>query len=184
MKQLLLFFMLVALQTTSHAQVTMPSNEPLSASATAAPTLRFGYLSYQTALEAMPDYAVARRNLDDLRIKYDNEMKRVEDEFNSKYESFLEGQRDFAPSILQKRQIELHDLIEKNMAFKNEAKRLLEQAEKEALAPLKEKLAQAIKRIAVERNLAFVLNTDNNAVPFVNTEMGFDISAAVANVVK
>ena len=37
--------------------------------------------------------------------------------------------RDFAPSILQKRQAELQEMMEKNVAFKNESKRLLAQAD-------------------------------------------------------
>ena len=65
--------------------------------------IKFGYFSYQEALKAMPDYAIAQQNLSDLRSKYDAETKRSEDEFNKKYEEFLEGQRDFAPSIRDKR---------------------------------------------------------------------------------
>ena len=92
-------------------------------------TIKYGYLSYQEVLKFMPEYAVTQTKLADLKQKYDNEMKRVEDEFNKKYEQFLEGQKDFAPTILRKRQVELQELIAKNIAFKEEAKRLLAQAE-------------------------------------------------------
>ena len=85
----------------------------------------------------MPEYAIARTNLQDLRNKYDAETKRVEEEFNRKYEEFLEGQSDFAPTILQKRQTELQELLKKNVAFKAEIAKLLKQAEKEAYAPLR-----------------------------------------------
>lgn len=93
------------------------------AATTAAPpqaaVLSFGYFSYKAVMEQMPEYATAQRTLSTLRAKYDAEMKRVEDEFNMKYEQFLEGQHDFAPSILQKRQAELQDLMQKNQAFKS-----------------------------------------------------------------
>ena len=79
-------------------------------------TIKYGYLSYQEVLKFMPEYAVAQTKLADLKQKYDNEMKRVEDEFNKKYEQFLEGQKDFAPTILRKRQVELQELIAKNIA--------------------------------------------------------------------
>ena len=61
---------------------------PLLASA----QIRFGYFSYDTVLKSMPDYLMAQRNIDDLRQKYDNEMKRSEQEFNAKYEEFLDAQ--------------------------------------------------------------------------------------------
>ena len=39
----------------------------------------------------MPGYAIAKHNMDELREKYDAETKRVETEFNAKYEEFLDG---------------------------------------------------------------------------------------------
>lgn len=90
---------------------------------------RIAFFSYDEAMHAMPEYEAARKNLGLLRAKYDAEIKRAEDEFNNKYEEFLDGQRDFAPLILQKRQAELQELMRKNVAFKAEAERLLEQAE-------------------------------------------------------
>ena len=54
------------------------------------PVLRFGYVSYETALKAMPDYATASKRLAELKAKYDDEARRVADEFNAKYEEFLE----------------------------------------------------------------------------------------------
>ncbi len=141
--------------------------------------VKFGYLSYQQALKSMPEYATAQTKLATLRAKYDNEMKRVEDEFNKKYEQFLEGQKDFAPSILQKRQAELQELIAKNIAFKEEAKRLLQQAETEAYAPLKAKLAEVLRGIGEARGFLFVLNTDNDNLPYVNATAGEDISGLV-----
>ena len=132
----------------------------------------------------MPEYAAAQTKLATLPTKYDDEMKRVEDEFNKKYEQFLEGQKDFAPSILQKRQAELQELIAKNIAFKEEAKRLLQQAEVEAYAPLKAKLAEVLRGIGEARGFLFVLNTDNDNLPYVNATAGEDISALVKDCLR
>jgi Outer membrane protein len=174
MKQLALIIMLALGTAQLQAQDTTPIVAPA-----ATPALHFGYFSYQGLFESMPDYALAKRNIDDLRIKYDNEMKRVENEFNAKYEQFLEGQRDFAPSILQKRQAELQELMEKNTAFKKEAQRLLQQAEDEAYKPLRTRLDAAIQQVGKDKGLAFILNTDNQAVPYINAATGEDVSAAI-----
>ena len=69
--------------STVSSTATVPSQQ-------AAPSFHYGFLSCQSALEAMPGYADARRSLADLKAKYDAEMKRVEDEFNAKYEAFLD----------------------------------------------------------------------------------------------
>lgn len=152
-------------------------------SAALQPALRFGYFSYREALRAMPEYAQAEKNINDIRVKYDAEQKRSEDEFNAKYEEFLDGQRDFAPSIRQKRQAELQQLMESNMQFRKEAQRLLDQARQDAYAPLKQKLKAELRRIAAERHLAFILNTDNDALPFADETLGEDLNAIVKEAV-
>ena len=156
----------------------------LTLSANAQTPLKYGYFSFSEALKAMPAYAVAERNMADLRAKYAEEGKRVEDEFNKKYEQFLDGQRDFAPSILQKRQAELQEMMEKNVAFKTESQRLLAQAEADSKASLKVRLRAIVARIGADRGYAFILNTDNDAVPYVNNAVGEDINALVKDAVR
>ena len=110
-----------------------------------------------------------------LEEKYAAETRRVEDEFNAKYEAFLEGQRDFPPTILKKRQSELQELLEKNIAFKNESKRLLAEAKAELMKPLREKLTTVLNTIGQEMGLAFIINTDNDSCPFINPQKGVNV---------
>lgn len=147
-------------------------------------TLRFGYISYQEALKAMPEYNTSLQEIEALKGKYAEELKRVEDEFNVKYEDFLNKQKDFAPSILRKRQAELQDLIKKNVAFKEESQRLLKQAEQESNAVLCTKLNTILTQLGVEHGLAFVLNTDNDAAPYVNKLLGEDLLPFVKETLK
>jgi len=144
----------------------------------------FGYLSYDQTLKSMPEYVIVQKKLADLTAQYEAETKRVEDEFNTKYEQFLEGQRDFPPTILQKRQSELEELMEKNIAFKEESRQQLASAEEEMTAPIKTRLSDTIAKIAKERGLALVVNTDSNACPFIDPSMGEDINTFVQDALK
>lgn len=164
-------------RTAMTEQANVPQNNTQT-------SLRFGYLSYTSVLKLMPDYIAAQRNIDDLRTKYDIEMKRVENEFNQKYEQFLEGQHDFAPSILQKRQAELQELMDKNIAFKQKAQQLLKDAETKAYEPVYQRLDTVIQRVGQALGLAFILNTDAHAVPFIDTSVGVDVTATIADAVK
>jgi len=161
MKKNLLIFFFLALPFIANAQI------------------RFGYFSYDEALKSMPDYILAMKDMEKLRSQYENETKRAEEEFNSEYENFLEGQKDFAPAILRKRQGELQNMMERNIAFKEEAHRLLQSAERDALAPLKDKLAAVLGKIGRDRGYALIINTDANACPYIDISMGEDISTLV-----
>ena len=145
---------------------------------------RFGYLSYEAALKSMPDYAIVQQKMADLRAQYQAETKRVEEEFNRKYEDFLDGQRDFPKTILQKRQSELQELMEKNIAFREHSLEELAQAEQQAMAPLRIRLIEALSKIGRERGYAFIVDTDQKALPFINPAMGEDITEQVTTLLQ
>lgn len=147
-------------------------------------TVKFGYLSYDSVMQAMPEYAEMQTSMEQLRTQYEAEQKRVAEDFNAKYEEFLDGQKNFPRTILQKRQSELQEMLDKNIAFKKEGRRLLCKAEAEAKAPIQQKLAEAVASVAQERGFAFVLNTDANAAPWINPAMGEDITEAVKAALK
>ena len=141
--------------------------------------LKFGFLSYQAVLQSMTDYTQVQVDMAQLREKYQAEQKRVEDDFNKKYEEFLDGQASYPKTILQKRQSELQEMLNKNIAFKRESQQLLEKAEAEALAPLKARLAEALANVGTARGLAFILNTDANSAPWINLSLVEDVTEAV-----
>ena len=167
-KILFLFFTLLSL--TVSAQET-----------TAASALRIGYLSYETTLKSMPEYAVTQDSIQKLNKAYEQEVKRTEDEFNQKYESFLEGQREFPRTILLKRQNELQDLMQRNVDYRVQARREIQEAEQSLMAPLHERLSLALSVIARQRGLALVVNTDSKACPFIEPALSINVQLLVAD---
>ena len=147
-------------------------------------TFRFGYLSYEAALKSMPDYTIVQQKLSDLRQQYQDETLRVEDEFNRKYEEFLEGQREFPKTILQKRQTELQELLDKNLEFKEHSRMELEKAEQDLMAPLKIRLIEVLGNIGRQRGYAFIVDTDTKALPSINPAMGIDLNQQVQDALK
>ena len=133
------------------------------------PAVLFGYLSYDSVIVAMPQYAIVQARLRELREAYDKEVSRVEEEFNQKYEAFLDGQRDFPRTILE---------------FKQQGRRDLQQAEADAMAPLHEKLRQVIATVARNRGLALVVNTDSNACPFIEPSSSINIQEETIALLK
>ena len=144
-----------------------------------APALKFGYLSYDLALKSMKEYATVQMRMDSLRSAFNAEMQRVEDEFNRKYEDFLDGQKDFPRTILLKRQTELQEMLQKNIAFKQQSVQEMKDTEAQLMAPLRIHLNEAIATIAREQGLALVINTDANACPFIEPAMGVDVNELV-----
>lgn len=140
---------------------------------------QFGYLSYNTIFEQMPEFRQAQESFAAIKAKYDAEATRSESEFQRKFAEFLQGQKDFPASILQKRQAELQDLMDKSVEFRRQSRGLLRKAEAELQAPVVARLDEAIRAVGAELGLIFVLNTDGNSLPFVHPQVGVDITQPV-----
>lgn len=143
---------------------------------------RFGYISFNSVLVQMPEYALAQQQYNELKGKYEAEATRSEDEFQRKFAEFMQGQRDFPPSIMQKRQAELQELMEKGISFRRESQELLAEAEQALKQPAIDRLNEAIRTVGATEGLMFVLSTDGNSVPFMHPDAGVDITAKVLEI--
>ena len=146
--------------------------------------IKFGYLSYDSVMVSMPEYADFTTSMAQLREQYEAEMKRVENDFNKKYEEFLDGQATFPKTILQKRQSELQEILDRNIDFKKQSQKMLSDVEANLMNTIKTTINMAVSVVAQERGYAFVLNTDKEAVPFINPALGEDITEAVKALLK
>lgn len=146
--------------------------------------IKIGKFSYNDILTQMPEYSISQTNLEQLRAQYAAELKSAEDEFNEKYELFLDQQASLAESIRQKRQSDLQALLDRNAQFRKEAERLVAQAEKDALAPLRQKLDEAIKKLGSSRGYLVLVNTDSNAFPYFNESIAEDVSKDLIELTK
>lgn len=168
MKKTVLFLLLTVVSLAVSAQDTKDSV-----------AIKFGYLSYDSVMVAMPEYAEFKTNMAQLREQYEAEQKRVENDFNKKYEEFLDGQATFPKTILQKRQSELQEMLDRNIDFKKQSQKMLNNVEANLMNNIKTTINTAVSIVAQERGFAFVLNTDKEAVPFINPAQGEDITEAV-----
>ena len=177
---LMVIFQAAVITAGAQTDTTVVANSTVVTQTTA----RYGYLSYQEALKSMPQYAMVQKQMENLRSQYQAETLRVEEEFNRKYEEFLEGQREFPKTILQKRQTELQQLMEKNIEFKANSLKELDAAEKDAMAPLRLRLNDVLREIGINKGYAFIYDTDTKALPFLNPEMGDNINLIVKDALQ
>ena len=145
---------------------------------------KIGYFSYKAILEDMPDYVTAMLGVETLRKQYDEELKAASDEFNEKYELFLDQQSMLDESIKQKRQADLQSLLDRNTQFRNESMRLLRQAEQDALAPVKQKLNKAIQSVGYSGAFLLIVNTDSEACPYIDSNSAEDVTAKIKSYIR
>lgn len=140
---------------------------------------KYGYLSYNSLLHAMPEYKEMKLYMDTLRFQYEKEARYNQQEFEKMFGDYLQGQKDFPKNILEKRQRDLQEAMEKNLAFRHDADSLLKAAEEEMTEPIRKKLNAAIHDVGIERGYECIINTDINVYPFVHQAVSEDATPFV-----
>lgn len=132
----------------------------------------FGYLSFSEVVRALPEYSAAQDDLRILQGQYDEEIERSETDLTKKYVDFLEDQNKLPENIRQKRQKELQELMERNIAFKEEVRRTLNEARDSLFYPMQEKVKEAVKALCVDRMYAYAIDIDKESFLFINEAAG------------
>ena len=78
-----------------------------------------------------------------------------------------------------KRQRDLQDQMEKSLAFRHECDSLLRRAEAEMLAPIRQRLDEAIRSVGIECGYEYIYNADTHALPFVHPLVSEDATARI-----
>jgi outer membrane protein len=117
--------------------------------------------------------------MDALREQYEAEARKSENDFQKKFEEFMQGHRDFPKTILEKRQNELQNMLETNAAFRIKVQNLLVEAEKSMMADVMSELNEAISVVAKEKNVSIVFDLDGGTVPYIIPGLALDLTSSV-----
>lgn len=138
-----------------------------------------GQINSNVILPRMPQYLAMLESLKSLKEQYEAEAKKSENDFQRKFEEFMQGQKDFPKTILDKRQNELQIMLETNAEFRIKAQKLLAEAERSMLADVKAELAEAVAIVAQEKGVSIVYDLDDGSVPYIVQGLAADLTVAV-----
>ena len=140
---------------------------------------KFGHIKSQEILLAMPEYTKAQTDIQTMQKQYEDDMKRVQEEFQKKFTAFQEEQANLPKNILERRQNELQQLQERAMQMGQDAQRELEKAWMEMLEPIAKKIDDAIKAVGQEGGYVYIFDLNSTQIPFVNETLSTDVTSAV-----
>lgn len=138
-----------------------------------------GQINSNLILPRMPQYLAMQESLKALKAQYEAEAKKSENDFQRKFEEFMQGQKDFPKTILDKRQNELQIMLETNAEFRIKAQQLLAEAESSMLADVKAELQEAVAIVAQQKGVSIVYDLDDGSVPYIVQGLAADLTVAV-----
>ena len=140
---------------------------------------KFGHIRSQEILIVMPEYTKAQADIQTMQKQYEDDMKRVEQEFQKKFTAFQEEQANLPKNILERRQKELQELNERAMQMQQDAQQELQQSWMQMLEPIAKKIDDAIKAVGQEGGYVFIFDLNATQIPFINETYATDVTSAV-----
>ncbi len=113
---------------------------------------KFGVVDEQAIISSLPDVKDVEAKLAEASKTYENELQKLTEEFNKKMTEFQALQKDTTTpeSIKERRMQELQELDQKMQQFQNTAMEDLRRQQQQLMAPIQQKVIDAIKAVGQE----------------------------------
>lgn len=151
----------------------------------AAQAPKFGTVTVEPILEAMPERANVQTQLETASKTYEDEYKKLTEELDKKYGEFqkLSEDKTTPDAIKERRMQEIQELQKKAQQFLQTAQQDLQRQQAQLMQPIEEKIMTAIKAVGQENGFTFILpegvaayqSTDvQDVTPLVKKKLGIN----------
>jgi outer membrane protein len=126
---------------------------------------KFGHVSSEQLLVAMPEYDSAQVKVEELRTHYTLEIERIQVEINKKIEEFSAAEATMSELIKEAKASEIQELQMRLQNYSQTAQQDLQQQGQMVMQPVMEKARKAIEEVAKENGLIYVFDmTQGNPI--------------------
>ena len=139
---------------------------------------KFGHVNTQEIIQAMPEYAAAKADIDKLTAQYEADLKSMQDELQKKADAFDKEQATLPDNIKQRRQTELQEMYQKIQQSYQDNQQALQKASQEKMQAITAKVLDAIKAVG-QAGQFVIINEINAGIPYISTTLSTDVTAQV-----
>ena len=141
---------------------------------------KFGYVNTSEIFNIMPDKVTAENQLKTVSDKYEAEFKNLQDAFQKKMADYEAADKDATTpqAIKDRHQQELQDDYVKIQNFQQTAAQDLQRQQETLLAPITQKIQNAIQAVGAEGGYTFIFDQAAGAIIYTGSNAE-DVSAKV-----
>lgn len=146
----------------------------------AAQAQKFGYVNTTDIFNVMPEKATAENTLKSVSDKYETEFKNLQEAFQKKMSDYEAADNDATTpqAIKDRHQQELQDDYVKIQNFQQTASQDLQRQQETLLAPITQKLQNAIQAVGAEGCYTFIFDMSSMSILYTGNDAE-DVSAKV-----
>ena len=146
-----------------------------------AQNLKFGHINAQEIITVMPEFTKAQNDIQTLEKQLTAELQRTQEGFNKKYQEFQQAiaKDSLPPNIAERRQKELQDMMQRQEQFQQDAQQQMAKAQNDAMAPIYQKLDNAIKAVGAAEGVIYIFDLARTSIPYVNESQSINLTSKV-----
>ena len=141
-------------------------------------TAQFGHVNSQEVIQAMPEFAKARADIEALTKQYEADLKSMQDELQKKGEAFEKEQATLPENIKQRRQTELNEMYQKIQQSYQDRQQALAKEQQDKMQAITSKVIKAIEQVGKTGNYVLVMDIASG-IPYISTTLSTDVTAQV-----
>jgi len=139
---------------------------------------KFGHVNTQEIIQAMPEFATARTEIEKLTQQYEADLKQMQEELQKKAETFEKDSANLPDNIKQRREQELNDLYQRIQQTFQDNQQALGKAQQEKMQAITTKVIDAIKSVGQDGGYVYVMDM-SAGIPYISTTLSTDVTAQV-----
>ena len=139
---------------------------------------KFGHVNTQEIIQAMPEFAAARADIEKLTQQYEADLKSMQDELQKKADAFDKEQATLPENIKSRRNQELQDLYQRIQQTYQDNQQALGKAQQEKMQAITTKVLDAIKAVGQEGGYVYVMDM-SAGIPYISTTLSTDVTVQV-----
>lgn len=140
-----------------------------------AQTFKFGHINMQTLVQLMPETDSANVALEKYGKDLEETFQGMQKEFQSKYETYQQKQKDWLPAVIEAKEKELGEIQQRLQQFQQTAQQDISQMQARLLQPVIKKANDAVEKIAKTNGFTYIFDTSIHSMIYINNAQSQDI---------
>lgn len=135
-----------------------------------AQTVKIAHVNTNEVMNAMPERTKAEKNLENYYNELQEQLKVMYTEYQTKLQEYQANAETMSNLVKQSKEKELVDIEGRITAFQANAEGEFENKRAELLAPLLEKIQNAINSVGKEKGYTYIIDIATGAAVYVGTD--------------
>ncbi len=140
--------------------------------------VKLGHVDFEAVVTQMPEIAKVKLQMDTLQNQWENTLVKMREEHSAKIKELQDKQSTMPQSIQEALLAEIQEIENRISTFQQQAYTDLQKKQKEAMAPIIEKVRTAIKAVGTENKLTYVFDLSTQNIVYM-APTAFDITPLV-----